>query len=139
MWQGGGPVYFEGGNTIKNVLVALKDRDKITWKSGVIYRYKCDNLDYDEDYIGKSARNCGESLREYLTAPLPIYTDANIMNHCISVDNFSIVVGRHTTPQGPSRRPCTSKSVVHPSIGTLARSSCPTYGMRFCLISMPPP
>ena len=31
-------VYFKGGNTIKNLLVAPMDKDSITQKSGVIYR-----------------------------------------------------------------------------------------------------
>ena len=32
------PVYFEGGNTIKNLLVDPKEMDTITQKIGVIYR-----------------------------------------------------------------------------------------------------
>ena len=34
-------VYFKGGTTIKNLLVAPKDKDPIMKKSGVIYSYKC--------------------------------------------------------------------------------------------------
>ena len=49
-------VYFKGGNTIKNLLVAPKDQDPIQKKSGVIYRYKCDEVDCDEEYIGESSR-----------------------------------------------------------------------------------
>ena len=33
-------VYFKGGNTIRNFLVAPKDQDPIQKNSGVIYRYK---------------------------------------------------------------------------------------------------
>ena len=35
-------VYFIGGNTIKSLLMAPKDKGHLMKKSGVIYRYKCD-------------------------------------------------------------------------------------------------
>ena len=53
-------VYFKGGNTIKNLLMAPKDQDPIQKKSGVIYRYKCDRVECDEDCIGESSRAFGE-------------------------------------------------------------------------------
>ena len=37
-------VYFKRGTTIKNLLMAPKDKDPIQKKSGVIYRYKCDRV-----------------------------------------------------------------------------------------------
>ena len=43
-------VHFKEGNTIKNLLVVTKDKDTITQKSGVIYRYKCCKVECDEDY-----------------------------------------------------------------------------------------
>ena len=50
-------VHLKGGLTIKNLLMAPKDKDPILKKSGVIYRYKCDRVECDEEYIGESARN----------------------------------------------------------------------------------
>ena len=44
-------VNFEGSNTVRRLLVAQKDKDKITQKSGAIYRYRCDRFDCDEEYI----------------------------------------------------------------------------------------
>ena len=41
-------VHFKGGNIIKNFLAAPKDKDTITQKSGVIYRFKCERVDCDE-------------------------------------------------------------------------------------------
>ena len=41
--------------------------------------------------IGESARNFRERLKQYLTAPSPIYDHANTTGHHIKVDNFSIV------------------------------------------------
>ena len=35
-------VYFKGGNTIKSLLMAPKDKDPLMKNSGVTYRYECD-------------------------------------------------------------------------------------------------
>ena len=52
-------VYFKGGNTIKNLLVAPKDQDTIQKKSGVIYT--------DTNVTGWSVmRNTLESPQEHL-------------------------------------------------------------------------
>ena len=48
-------IHLKGGHTIKDLLMVPKDKDPILKKSGVIYRYKCDRVDCDEDYIGESA------------------------------------------------------------------------------------
>ena len=44
-------VYFRGGTTIKNLLMAPKDIDPMMKKSGVIYSYKCGRVECDEEYI----------------------------------------------------------------------------------------
>ena len=44
-------VHFKSGKTLKDELVAPKDKDHITKKSGIIYRFKCDRLECDEEYI----------------------------------------------------------------------------------------
>ena len=53
-------VHFRGGNTIKALLIMPKDSENITQKSGVIYRYNCDRLKCDGEYIEESARIWGE-------------------------------------------------------------------------------
>ena len=58
-------VYFKGGQTIKSLLMAPKDKDPITNKSGVIYRYKCSEHGCNEEYIGESARNFAERFKEH--------------------------------------------------------------------------
>ena len=50
-------VFFRGGNTIKNLLMAPKDKDPMMKKSGVIYSYKCGRVECDEEYIGESFKN----------------------------------------------------------------------------------
>ena len=71
--------------------MAPKDRDHITQKSGIIYRYKCDRVECDEEYIGESARTFGERFKEHLKCPFPIYDHSNITGHNTTLDNFSIV------------------------------------------------
>ena len=71
--------------------MAPKDKDHFTNKSGIIYRYKCDRLECDEEYIGETARTFGERLKEHLKAPSPIYDHSNITGHTADINNFSIV------------------------------------------------
>ena len=66
--------YCKGGTTIKNLLMA--PRDPIQKQSGVIYRYHCDRVDFDEEYIGESARTFGKRFKEHLKPPLPYMTTA---------------------------------------------------------------
>ena len=84
-------VHCKGGHTIKNLLMAPKDKDHILNKSGIIYRYKCYRVECDEEYIGESARTFSERLKEHLKPPSPIYDHSNISGHNVTVDNFSIV------------------------------------------------
>ena len=67
-------VYFKGGNTIKSLLMAPKDKDPVMKKSGVIYRYKCDRVECDEEYIGESSRTFRERFKEHQKAPSPYLT-----------------------------------------------------------------
>ena len=60
-------------------------------KSGIIYRYKCDRVDCDEEYIGESSRTFWERFKEHQKAPSSIYDHYNITGHKISIDNFSLV------------------------------------------------
>ena len=71
--------------------MAPKDQDAIHKKSGVIYRYQCDRVECDEEYIGESSRTFGERFKEYLKAPSPIYDHYNTTGHNVTLDNFSIV------------------------------------------------
>ena len=82
-------VYFRGGTTIKNLLMAPKDIDPMMKKSGVIYSYKCGRVECDEEYIGESSRTFGERFKEHQKAP--IFDHFNTTGHSISVENFNIV------------------------------------------------
>ena len=84
-------VYFKGARTIKDLLVEPKDKDHITKKSGIIYRYRCDRVECDEEYIGESSRTFGERFTEHLKAPFPIFDHSNITGHNTTLENFSTV------------------------------------------------
>ena len=68
-----------------------KDKDHITKKSGIIYRFKCNRVDCDDEYIGESSITFGERYKEHLKAPSPIYDHHNITGQETSIENFSIV------------------------------------------------
>ena len=84
-------VHLKGGLAIKNLLMAPKDKDSILKNSGVTYRYKCDRVECDEEYIGVSARNFVERFKEHLKPPSPIHDHFNTSGHTVTIDNFSIV------------------------------------------------
>ena len=84
-------VHFKGGATIKNLLVSPKDKDSITKKSSVIYQFKCDKTNCEEEYIGESSRTFGERYKEHLKAPSPTYEHQNNAGHTTSVENFKII------------------------------------------------
>ena len=72
--------------------MAPKDKDPILKKSGVIYTYKCDRVECDEEYTGESARNFAERFKEHLKVPSPIHDHSNISGHTVTIENFSILV-----------------------------------------------
>ena len=67
-------VYFKGGTTVKNLLMAPKDIDPMMKKSGVIYSYKSGRVQCDEEYIGESSQTFGERFKEHQKAPPPYLT-----------------------------------------------------------------
>ena len=84
-------VYFKGGITIKSLLMAPKDPDPMLKRSGVIYKYSCDRVECDEEYIGESSRNFSERFKEHQKAPSPIFDHYTTTGHNIKLENFSIV------------------------------------------------
>ena len=84
-------IYFRGGINIKNLLMALKKKDPMLKKSGVIYSYKYGSMECDEEYIEESSRTFGERFKEYQKAPSAIFDHFNTTGCSISIDNFNIV------------------------------------------------
>ena len=84
-------VHFKGGQTIKDLLMNPKDKDPITNKSGLIYRFKCSEDGCEEEYIGESARTFAERFKEHQKSPFPIHDYCNISGHKADINNFSII------------------------------------------------
>ena len=82
---------FKGGNTIKNLLMAPKDKDAIQKKVGSFTDTNVTRWSVMRKYIGESSRTFGERFKEHLKAPSPIYDHQNITGHNVTLDNFSIV------------------------------------------------
>ena len=124
-------VHFKGGNIIRSLLVAPKDKDNITQKSGVMYRYRYDRLECDEKYTGEPIRTLGERLKEHFRAPSPIYNHTNTSGHHISINNLS-TLGRELN----NRRTIKGAMYIRVNDPTLKRYirsfSCPKYGKRSC-------
>ena len=84
-------VHFKGGQTLNNILVSPKDKDKMTNKNSVIYSYTCGMIDCDEKYIGESGQTFGERYKEHLKAPSPIFTHQSNSGHEATMDKFKII------------------------------------------------
>ena len=83
-------MHFKGGPTIKNLLIASKDKDPILKMSRAIYRYKCDRVECDEEYILDNQQEHLQRFKEHLKAPSPIYDHYNTSGHTVTIDNFHI-------------------------------------------------
>ena len=83
-------VHFKGGQSIKGLLMAPKDKDPITNKSWVIYSYKCSEDGCEEEYIGESARTFAERFKEHQKSPSQIYDHCNTSDHKVTINNFTI-------------------------------------------------
>ena len=57
----GSQVHFKIGKTLKNFLITPKDKENII--KIVIYSYKYNRLECDEEYVGESAGTFGERFR----------------------------------------------------------------------------
>ena len=84
-------VHFKGTNAVKQLLMAPKDKDPKLTKSGIIYRYKCSNINCTEQYIAESGRSLGDRHREHLKAPSPIHMHTSTTGHPVSPDCFTII------------------------------------------------
>ena len=126
-------VHFKSGKTLKDELVAPKDKDHITKKSGIIYRVKCDRLECDEEYIGKTSRTFGERFKEHLKSPIPIHDHSNTTGLTTSLENFSIL-GREEQNSSRLIKVSMFIRVNSPSLNkNIGNTICLIYGMRFLL------
>ena len=98
-------------------------------ESRVIYRYKCDRLECDEEYIGDFAKTFGERLKENVRTPFSI-CHHDITGHQTGVENISIV-GRESHNLARTIKEAIYIWVTNPFLNKkLGSTSCPTEGMR---------
>ena len=92
MQVGRGYRYISTGNTsIKQILMKPKDTDPKDSRSGLIYSYKCPQLDCNDEYIGETGRTLGERRKEHLKQPSHIHGHSQTMGHPIEDQNFNII------------------------------------------------
>ena len=84
-------VHFKGTNTVKQLVMAHKDKDPKLAKNGIIYRYRCPHINCTEQYIGESGRTLGDRYKEHLKAPSPIHLHTTTSGYLVSPECFSIV------------------------------------------------
>ena len=60
-------------------------------KGDIIYRFKCDRVECNEEYIGESSRTFGERFKEHHKSPFPKYDHFNTTGHTTRLENFRIV------------------------------------------------
>ena len=66
-----------------------KEKDTMTQKSGMIYRYKCDRVECDAEYMLLGLQEHLDRLKEHLKSTSPIHDHSNITGHHTSIDNYS--------------------------------------------------
>ena len=90
MWEGDIQTPFKGNKTIKQILDKPKDKDPLDRRRGAIYWYQCRELACNEENIGETSGTFGESYKEHLKEPSPIYGHSSQSGHRLNPDNFTI-------------------------------------------------
>ena len=120
----------KGTNTLRTLLGNPKDKDPKTNKSGIIYHYKCPHINCPDAYIGESGRALGESKNISRHPPLFTNTAPKQDTHWIQTTS-TLYIRRLTVIPGPSRKLCSSASLIPPLTGTWVNTSCHTYGTTY--------
>ena len=82
---------FQRHNHIRTITHGSQGQGPQTSQSGVIYRYKCPNINCTEQYIGESGRTLGDRYKEHLKPPSPIHLHTSATGCPVSPECFSIV------------------------------------------------
>ena len=82
-------VHFKGGLTIKNLLMAPKDKEEVQSDTKVIGWIVVKNtLESQQEHLLRGSRNIRRLLPQYMTTTTHDY---NTSGHSVTIDNFSIV------------------------------------------------
>ena len=83
--------HFQGGRTIKSLLVSPKDKDPVVNQSDAIYWYQRCDLGCVNEYIGETSRTFGERYKEHPKAPSAIHHHSSQTGHHTNHNNFQII------------------------------------------------
>ena len=99
-------VHFKGSDTTRTLLMAPKDKDTKLQKSGVIYKYKCPQMNCPEECIGETGGAFGDRLKEYVRTPSPS-TNMPVPQDIQSALNASaLFTWRHKAQPETSKKIC---------------------------------
>ena len=127
-------VHFKGNTTIKQILMKPKDPDPKDNRSGLIYSYRCPQLDCNEEYIGETGRTLGEGRKEHLKQPSPIHGHSQTTGHPIEDQNFNIV-GKEDRGQARTIKDSIYIRVNNPTLNqNIGKYNLIIYGTEFFLI-----
>ena len=68
-----------------------KDKDPKINQSGIIYHYKCPQINCPSAYIAESGRSLGDRVKEHFKAPSPIHLHSTTTGHPMDPEQFNIV------------------------------------------------
>ena len=131
VWYGN---IFQKWQTLKNILVASKDKDTNKHESGVIYRYTCCRLDCNEEHAGVLARTFEKRYKENLMAPSPINDRQSKTGYSTPVEDVNIV-GRERNKFARTiiESIYMSRQCMLFSTGISVNITCHIYWMELCL------
>ena len=84
-------VHYKGTNTLRTLLGNPKDKDPKINQSGIIYHYKCPQINCPSAYIGESGRSLGDRVKEHFKVPSPIHLHSTTTGHPMDPEQFKIV------------------------------------------------
>ena len=89
-------------------------------QTGIIYHYKCPQINCPSAYIGESGRSLGERVKEHFKAPSPIHLHSITIGHPMDQDQFNIVhkeVNSHTRTIMEAMFICVQDSTLNRNLG----------------------
>jgi hypothetical protein len=89
--------YFKPFNTLRSILVKVKDKTPKEKQSNLIYRYKCHERNCSHTYIGETKQALKSRVSQHRRPSAgdlydsAVYTHSEISGHPIGINNFEIL------------------------------------------------
>ena len=84
-------VHYKGTNTLRTLLGNPKDKDPKINQTGIIYHYKCPQINCPSVYIGESGWSLGDRVKEHFKTPSPIHLHSTTTGQPMDPKQFNIV------------------------------------------------